>query len=131
MERFEVPNLEDPLGPPILTRWRVIQTPMFGIYLHRLGTSDQRTLHDHPWNFISFVLRGRYDELVDYHNTPESTRHIRWVNVKRAVGTHYISQLFRTPTWTLMFVGRRQREWGFTYPDGTWIPHSEFKSYEY
>lgn len=31
-----------------------------------------------------------------------------------------VDRLHRTPTWTLLLVGRRCREWGYLDPDGTW-----------
>jgi hypothetical protein len=41
MEKFEVPNLDDPTET-YLTRWRIIQTPLFAIYLHRFDGPDSR-----------------------------------------------------------------------------------------
>ena len=56
MEKFEVPDYDRP-ERNYLTRWRLIQTPWFGIYLHRFDGPDPReTLHDHPWPFVSVVL---------------------------------------------------------------------------
>lgn len=128
MERFEVPDYDDP-ETNYLTRWRIIQTPWFGIYLHRMDGPDSRaTLHDHPWPFVSFILRGGYDETQSY--TRPLGRPVRHVNVKRATDLHYISHLHRTPTWTLMLVGRRHRTWGYVDRDGGWTafnyhPHAE------
>lgn len=127
METFRVPSFDDP-EVDYLTRLRIIQTPWFGIYLHRIGTPDSRpTLHDHPWNFVAIVLRGGYIEHRDYSGYGHA---IRWVNAKRAEDTHWIDWLGRTPTWTLMFTGRRRREWGYVDPDGTWThftqhPHAD------
>lgn len=62
MSRFDVANF-DTDDETYLVRWRIIQTPWFGIFLHRMGTPDSRpTLHDHPWGFLSLVLRGGYVE---------------------------------------------------------------------
>lgn len=48
MERFVIPNLDDP-SETYLTRWRIVQTPWFAIFLHRMDGPDSRpTLHDHP-----------------------------------------------------------------------------------
>jgi hypothetical protein len=117
MEKFEVPNLDDPTET-YLTRWRIIQTPLFAIYLHRFDGPDSRaTLHDHPWNFVSIVLRGGYCERRRYDGP---LVRIDRLNVKRAEDTHYIEHLHRTPSWTLMLVGRRRREWGYWDRDGTW-----------
>jgi hypothetical protein len=122
MERFEVPNLDNP-DETYLTRYRVLQTPWFGIYVHRFDGPDSRpTLHDHPWPFVSLVLWGGYRERRSYG--PTDTR-IRMLNLKRATDVHYIRVLDRTPTWTLMLVGRRQRVWGYVESDGTWTPYDE------
>lgn len=111
VEKFEVPSYDDPTRN-YLTRWRIVQTPWFGVYLHRFDGPDPRpTLHDHPWAFVSLVLRGGYDEV-----TPERRRSVTRVNAKAATDLHYIARLRRVPTWTLMLVGRRKRVWG--YRDG-------------
>jgi len=118
LERFDIPDYDQP-DRNYLTRWRLIQTPLFGIYLHRFDTPDPRpTLHDHPWSFVSVVLRGGYSERRNYEDW--SAVPIRHINAKPATGLHWISRLHRVPTWTLMFVGRRQREWGYLDRDGTW-----------
>jgi len=133
LERFEVPNLDDP-RQTYLTRWRLIQTPWFGVYLHRMDGPDSRpTLHDHPWEFASIILRGGYREV--YNAEParsaltDDYRIHRAGDVNRLHVTdgHYIRELFRVPTWTLMLVGRRQRTWGYWddesgYRDRSWTP---------
>ena len=128
MQRFEIPNLDNP-EETYLTRWRIIQTPWFAFYLHRMDGPDSReTLHDHPWNFLSVVLRGGYIERVPPRAweallrpawlMPERRR-VRFFNAKRAEGLHYIESLLRVPTWTFLFVGRRRRQWGYVdYVDG-------------
>lgn len=123
METFVVPDYDSDLD--YLRRLRIVQTPWFGIYLHRLGTPDSRpTLHDHPWNFVSIVLRGGYTEMVPSATTHASryhdAHHVRRLNRKRAEDFHYIRSLDRTPTWTLVLVGRRRRVWGYLDRDGTW-----------
>lgn len=125
MEGFKVPDINDPTKD-YLWRLRFIQTPLFGIYLHKLCGPDARSeLHSHPWAFVSFILKGSYEEFVpcgcnfencDYYAVP---RHIYRMNVKRFNNSyHWISKLNRTPTWTLVFVGRRRRVWGYLDRDG-------------
>lgn len=123
MEKFEVPNYDD--DGIYLTRWRVVQTPWGGVYLHRLTGPDPRpTLHDHPWRFLSLVLRGGYIERrLDLLTMRVDENHrIRRLNRVRSSDAHAIVQLSRTPTWTLLFVGRRVRTWGYLEPDvrGGW-----------
>lgn len=115
MERFEVPNLDRP-EQTYLSRLRIVQTPWFALYLHRMDGPDSRpTLHDHPWNFLSVVLRGGYIErrldprtmTVDEHRVVH-----RW-NRMCTHDAHAITSLLRLPTWTLLFVGVRRRTWGY------------------
>lgn len=116
-DRIEVPNLDHP-AEIYLTRWRLIQTPWFGIYLHRMDGPDSRaTLHDHPWNFRSIILHGGYVEQFAAEPMLDriETRFHRagTVNRLRTRNAHFIAKLLRVPTWTLMFVGRRTRTWGY------------------
>jgi hypothetical protein len=162
MERFVIPNYSTAdADDDYLVRWRLIQTPWFGIYLHKIMTPDPRpTLHDHPWPFLAVVLRGGYDEMRrgthavtpaellihppddDHPQTwkemPDSTyarpRRVTRVNRMPLDSLHWISRLHRIPTWTLVFVGRRSRIWGYLDRDGTWTdflthPHNaEFQT---
>jgi hypothetical protein len=128
MELFKVPNY-DKADEDYLWRLRVIQTPLFGIYLHKLCGPDPRdTLHDHPWSFTSFVLSGGYIEFVPGPYYAQS-RHVNHVNVKRFNKSyHWIAELDRTPTWTLVFVGRRRRVWGYLDRDGK---RTDFDKHEF
>lgn len=124
MERFEIPFFDKPMEN-YLTRWRLIQTPWLSLYLHRFDHPDSRpTLHDHPWTFLSIVLRGGYIERRLNPNTLEvdEAHHVRWINRVRASDAHAILSLDRTPTWSLMLVGPRVRKWGYweRFSDGSW-----------
>lgn len=106
-------------GDPYLTRWRIIDSPLFGIFVHKMHRPDASPiLHDHPWSFVSFVLRGGYVEQrrnmeLEYQSGEKWRRHIKHFNVKRLRDAHFIQHLDRTPTWTLVFVGRTKRVWGY------------------
>lgn len=115
MEKLVIPNLD---GDGIyLTRWRIVQTPWFGLMLHRMDGPDSRnTLHDHPWGFLSLILKGGYIErrLNPLTMSDVRERHrIRWVNRVRASDAHAIVELLRVPTWTLLVTGPRKRTWGY------------------
>lgn len=133
MEPFTVPDYDS--DDDYLWRLRIIQTPFFGVYLHKLGTPDPRdTLHDHPWKFFSIVLRGGYDEMRRTTHSIEEAwwvadgtimpyaypRRVRLFNWMPLDALHWISKLHRVPTWTLVFVGRRRRVWGYLDRNGTW-----------
>ena len=117
MDKFQVPEYD---GPGFyLTRYRLIRTPWFGIYLHRFDGPDPRaTLHDHPWTFRAFVLRGGYIErrLDPVNLTVDENHVIKWYNKIRASDAHSIRKLLRVPTWTLMVTGKDVRQWGYLEP---------------
>ena len=103
---------------PYLTRYRIIDTPWFGVFVHQMHRPDASPiLHDHPWAFVSFVLRGgyieRYKDMSDLTDAQVHVRRINHFNLKRLRDAHYISMLDRTPTWTLVFVGATERVWGY------------------
>lgn len=118
LERFEVPHF-DRDDEMYLTRWRILSTPLFSVFLHRIGTPDSRpTLHDHPWSFVALVLRGGYDEArLNKHTMNVKPRRVRRLNVMRRDDAHYITRLHGDrPCWTLLFVGARRRNWGYWRP---------------
>lgn len=134
MEKFVVPDYSWPENDDdYLTRWRLIQTPWFGVYLHKIETPDPRpTLHNHPWPFVALVLRGGYAEQrrdESYLGSAYAFPHtVRRLNVMPMSSYHWIEKLHRTPTWTLVLVGRRKRVWGYLDRDGT---YTEFHKHEF
>jgi hypothetical protein len=127
MKVFEIPDLDDPTQV-YLKRWRIIQTPYFGIYLHKILLPDgDRNPHNHPWDFWSFILKGQYTEEFKIargtHERPNTWRrgsfHKMWIH-----NFHRIT-LLEVPTWTLVFTGKRVQDWGFL--DGLeFIPHAQY-----
>lgn len=110
-------------GRPYLDRLRVLQTPLFGVYLHRIHIPDRdRDPHNHPWWFASLVVSGGYEETVWDH--PEdcacpwtAQTHIRHRG-RWSLGTIRRSQAHRITTvhgalWTLVLTGPRRSSWGF------------------
>lgn len=126
-------------GRTYLTRWWLIATPLFGVCVHRMTAPDARVaVHDHPFGFVSIVLRGGYRELTRHPRTLElRERTVRGLNVMRTRRAHTITHLLRIPTWTLLLVGRQQATWGFWERDDDaefaergaawlWVRHDAF-----
>lgn len=106
---------------PMMVRWRLIQTPWFGIYVHFIHREDLDPVpHDHPWVFWRMVLRGGYVE-----NYFENPRHsfgypqvIMPFRPLRFPTTHAHRIVMVKPgTISLVVVGRKQRVWGFWGPE--------------
>lgn len=98
--------------------------------VHHLVTADyDRALHDHPWDFVSIVLKGGYvearpagvepsfceedgSELCNVH-----TRTAGSIAFRRATDRHRI--VYVAPdTWTLFITGPKRQWWGFYTPKG-------------
>lgn len=131
-QRMDIPDFNDPTDI-YLTRWRIIQTPWFGAYLHCIRRSDNdRHLHDHPWSFASVILRGGYQEerlVSDPHIEPHEIsckdRRVGSFSFRKHTSFHRIHCLYRDPTWSFVFVGRRREEWGYLVGTG-WIDHETY-----
>jgi hypothetical protein len=124
LKRTNVPH-DVPPERVLVIRWRVIQTPLFALYVHKIIRPDpQRDLHDHPSSFLSLIIKGSYRELRQGASVPllHEALSLRYM---RAEWPHSILELGRVPTWTILFVGRRRREWGFYTPAG-WVHHEEY-----
>jgi hypothetical protein len=118
---------------PLLIRWILVRFNRFGVYLHKLCRSDyDRALHDHPWPFVSIILRGGYievhDQTIDGRTAYESHK-AGDILIRPAEWRHrfIIDENPAIPsTWTLVIVGKRQRRWGFFLPSGWcwWRKHN-------
>lgn len=127
LDRFVIPNLDNP-DELYLTRWRLIETPWFGLFLHRFDGPDSRPVfHDHPWSFVSLLVRGGYVEhRLNLHDRTVKVRQINHLNVMRRDDAHFIDHLLRTPSWSVLLVGKRRRTWGYLRPmrdseRGSWL----------
>lgn len=152
MSVFKIPSTINP-DQTYLWRLRIIQTPLFGIYLHKIMEDDgNRDLHDHPYPFASLILKGGYSEqfvrlersvrdrglpgIASSRMTPKGlwgrkkvihrTHKRGGLNVIRTDSAHRIYEMLDgNPIWTLMFVGPRIRKWGFWTPEG-FVPWDEY-----
>lgn len=123
------------LPNPYLLRWYVIpRNPLFNVYLHKfLRDDDDRALHDHPWWFVSVILRGGYIEHTEFSDGTKVMRcrtslfDVRSPWWRRAVAYRpatwrhrvalpHTSTGGRVPCWTLIITGPRARTWGFWCP---------------
>jgi hypothetical protein len=130
-------------GKPYIVRWWIIpRNRFFNIWLHEIYQSDTDVgLHDHPWNNMTFVLKGGYEEvaltysknLISHYADQtsfydcEQSRFVRKrfnVVFRNAREPHRL--VLSTPARTLFFTGPAYREWGFHCKDG-WVHFATFK----
>jgi hypothetical protein len=106
-----------PEGEEYLRRYFIAETKWFRIYLHKISRSDaDPCMHDHPWRFISIILRGGYREhtpMGSFDRKPGQVLYnpIPWL--------HRLE--LHKPAWTIVIAGKVKRVWGFMTPTG-WEP---------
>lgn len=91
-------------GTPYLIRTYLFKSKLVQICIHKVLQSDPDCLHDHPWSFISFILKGGYWE----GTTPEQVlqgpelKYFQLKNGPRAIYYRWFGPgniLFRKAEW--------------------------------
>ncbi len=111
-------------GVPYLTRWTLFRLNLFGrkvrVAVHHFSRGDlDPDRHDHPWPFVSVILWGGYSEETA---GGKLRRHGPGrVLVRKAGHAHRVVIAPGHTSWSLVFTGKKEREWGFHCPRG-WVP---------
>ena len=97
----------------------------FNITLHKVLVSDEPTLHDHPWNYATLILKGGYWEHIPLrakeghvcgstkvwrgpgHFRYRTADDLHWLELPKDENGKEI------PSWSLFFMGKQVKEWGF------------------
>lgn len=110
----------------------------FNITLHKIVKSDDPIFHDHPWPYITIIIKGGYWEHIPLFNDKgakfaefqiwrgpgsiikRSANEFHWLELDENVG----------PATTLFIMGPQQREWGFlidrTKTKQQWIHYQNY-----
>jgi len=116
---------------PYLTRYYLFLKERkwfpFNIFLHNFHKGDPDDLHDHPWPYFTFILKGGY-----YEHTPTG-KHWRSAGTGRFASSRSLHRIELEPgvdTWTLFIPGPQLREWGFV-DNGEWKQHEQYLAERY
>ena len=120
-------------GEKYLVRWTLLSFfGLFSIKVHKIYISDPAVLHDHPWSYISIILKGGYAETREFKDSS---------GITFGVSTYYKpgSILFRSGKYphrivildskvatTIVITGPKFRKWGFV-ENGVWKDNSELE----
>lgn len=93
----------------------------FNVTVHRIKKSDDPIFHDHPWPFITIILKGGYWEHTPVFNGEgkiiadiQKWRGPGSVVIRRATEFHWLEMDPDVGSaTTLFFMGPQQRDWGF------------------
>lgn len=126
-----------PDGEPYIYRWHVIPRNAAGanVYFHIQVASDpERPLHDHPWDNVSHILAGGYDEVYQgeppWSHARTIERRVGDVILRKAEVAHRLILPEDVPyTMTLFTTGPVRRAWGFWINNHrgipTWVEHEK------
>lgn len=128
---FLVKEIKSKSGELHFQRWRIIWTPWFAVYIHRIFMADNDMfMHDHPWDYFSMVLHGSYNEITPDTMRPGHAKDVillpGFCTKRKAESFHKIGTLNTESVTTLFITGRRRREWGFKVGEN-WIQHEVFR----
>jgi hypothetical protein len=128
MLTFRHYRLRDPdTNEVYLERWS-LNFGLFSIKLHHIWREDfGRDLHDHPWWFVSLILRGGYVERLWREGRERTRTFHRWRLLRRSTPDRHRIERVLGPTWSLVITGPSVREWGF-WVDNYWIPHTRYRA---
>jgi len=121
---FTIEKICNDKGQIYLKRYRLIETPYFKVYLHRILLSDSdRAMHCHPWDFTSIILYNGYIE-----HTPDNINVCKMGDIIRhkAEDLHRLELLPGQTCTSLVITGKKRRTWGFQ-TISKWIPFYEYK----
>ena len=94
---------------PYMTRW-AINFGLFSLRIHHWHSSDDhRYYHDHPWWFVTLVLKGSYTDVSDGGREAMTPGSIRY---RPALHRHTV-EVADGGCWTVLLTGKVVRRWGF------------------
>jgi hypothetical protein len=131
-------TIDGPDREPYMTRFYLWRCDSFNIYIHHLMRNDMDDFHDHPWAFVSLILKGGYIEVTP-NNIPDGlaqeliylrtkwkrTNSDTWEVIRpfrlvfhRAEDAHKLilrntRQRGPKPCWSFVITGPKRRSWGF------------------
>ncbi len=148
LQLFEKKVIERTEGVPYLIRWNLLgigeDSKYFSIKLHKILASDSNNLHNHPWKFVSIILKGSYLETTKWYYQGDYTGWSPsvWSECNKCYVTSKIfssgsilkrpaywahSLVITKPVWTLVFTFKKVQTWGFFTKEGfiNWKDYSK------
>jgi hypothetical protein len=104
----------------------------FNIFVHKFLKSDTEDVHDHPWPFLTVILKGGYYEWTPQFNSKgekiaEIARwygpgSVRWASASQY---HRVELDPDVECWTLFMPGIKTRDWGFLVKN-KWVQWEQY-----
>lgn len=108
------------------TRWAIFDSKYLRLYIHKINESDKDHLHSHPWNFVSVILKGSYEEeLLDWKGWPTKQKPPTTLNLKKFLTItfmnrfkfHKIKRIVNGPVYSLVLTLGDHKDWYYMVDD--------------
>jgi hypothetical protein len=96
----------------------------FNVFVHKFLKSDPDDLHDHPWPYMTIILRGGYWEWTQGSATPQ-WKGAGQIRFGHSTDYHRIELEPGVDCWTMFCPGPKLRDWGFLVKN-RWVPHEQY-----
>lgn len=121
------------LGDVYMRRWILWVHWLGMLRVHNILRSGAgRALHDHPFDFVTFIWWGGYTEITQSSRRRRRLRLTRrryrapTILFRRAEMPHRIEIEPGGSAWTFLITGPIRREWGLL-TDAGWVSHRDYK----
>jgi len=107
---------------PYLIRYTLFTCRWFSVKIHNILLSDPSCQHDHPWSFITVLLKGGY---VEHTPTGSKVYGAGCILYRPADYVHRLE--VHQPVWTFVITFKKTRPWGF-YTKRGWVVWHQYIS---
>jgi hypothetical protein len=143
----DITKIEDGQTVVQLRRWFIfgrddsndeLETRQPRLCIHKLNRSDldRSCPHDHPWWFVTTALWGSYSD-EHYRWDPNQAKPFRdgpfyeemtfgKVRFRSENHLHRVILKDEKPCWTLVWMAKPTKRWGFVDESGKWIDKDDF-----
>jgi hypothetical protein len=96
----------------VFFRYTLVKTRWFSLYLHQLDAPSWHPVgcHDHPWWFITVLLKGGY---LEESGGKATRRYPGQILYRPAKHLHDVTTPYGR-SWSLILTGRKTHDWGFS-----------------
>lgn len=122
----KVKEIRSKSGELHFIRWKIFSIGNFSVNIHKICKADEdKHLHNHPWNFMSIVLKGGYIERLQ--SGKANLRTFLNTAIRRAEKFHKIDEMVTKTVYTLNFMWGERKEWGYDV-GGKFVQHEEYRN---
>lgn len=135
----KVLELRSKQGMLHFTRWAIFQCKWFALHIHKISQPDKDGhCHSHPWNFISIILKGSYEETsLDLNDWPVCSDPTEILTLKKFLtissmdrwGFHKIKRIVKGTVYSLFFTFGENKSWYYMV-NGSMMEHSVYRQFK-